>query len=223
MWWIIIDLIAVVILAYFIISSARKGFAKTVLDLAAFFAAYFLASTLSGMVAGYVYDSFAAEKLVSSVESELNTTADAALSDVLPDYIVSGAQSLGIYDDILASQRETAHETAVMIGENVARPVITSIARMISSIIIFIVLMFVFKLAVRAVNKVFKLPVIHGLNVFLGGALGVAKGIIVLIVACFAISLLMMFSDGSFLIFTPDNIEKTYLFKMIYNINPFIF
>ncbi|MBQ5810334.1 MAG: CvpA family protein, partial [Clostridia bacterium] len=137
--------------------------------------------------------------------------------------IVSGAQSLGIYDDILASQRETAHETAVMIGENVARPVITSIARMISSIIIFILLMFVFKLVVRAVNKVFKLPVIHGLNVFLGGALGVAKGIIVLIVACFAISLLMMFSDGSFLIFTPDNIEKTYLFKMIYNINPFIF
>ncbi len=222
MWWILLDIIVVIVMFWYIRSSAKKGFAKVVLELAAFFAAYFLASTFSGMIAGWTYDHFAGEKLVSNIETELNATADATLAEALPDYLVSGAQSLGIYDDILASQRETAAETAIMLGENVARPVVTSIVRMVSSIIIFIILMFIFRLIIKVINKVFKLPIIHGLNVFLGGVLGVFKGGIVLLLACFAVSVIMMFSEGSFLIFTPENIESTFIFKYIYNINPFI-
>ena len=118
MWWIILDVIVVAVMAFFVWSSAKKGFAKTVLELAAFFAAYFLASTLSGMIAGWAYESFAGDKLVANIEIELNNAADATLTEVLPDYLVSGAQSLGIYDEIIASQRDTARREYCQAGYN---------------------------------------------------------------------------------------------------------
>ena len=37
MWWILLDVIVIIVMAYFIWSSAKKGFAKTILELAAFF------------------------------------------------------------------------------------------------------------------------------------------------------------------------------------------
>lgn len=222
MWWLLIDAIVVAILAFFVVTSARKGFVKAVLDLAAFIAAFFLASTLSGIFAGWAYDSFAGDRLTATIETELNNAVDVALVEALPDYIVSGAQAFGIYDDILLSQRDTVSETAVMIVENVAKPVITGLVRMISSVIIFMILMFIFRIIIRAVNKLFKLPVIKGVNMFLGGILGGCKGSIAVLLLCLIISVVAVLSGGSFWIFTPENIEKTILFKLIYNSIPSI-
>ena len=222
MWWLLIDAIVVAILTFFVVTSARKGFVKAVLDLAAFIAAFFLASTLSGIFAGWAYDSFAGDRLTATIETELNNAVDVALVEALPDYIVSGAQAFGIYDDILLSQRDTVSETAVMIVENVAKPVITGLVRMISSVIIFMILMFIFRIIIRAVNKLFKLPVIKGVNMFLGGILGGCKGSIAVLLLCLIVSVVAVLSGGSFWIFTPENIEKTVLFKLIYNSIPSI-
>lgn len=222
MMWIILDVIVVAVMAYFIWSSAKKGFAKTVLELVAIFVAYFLASTFSGMIAGWVYDTYVGDSLVVSIETELNNAADATITEVIPDYLVSGAQSLGIYDDIINSQKETARETALLLGENVAKPVVTTLVRLISAAVIFIVSMFILKLIIRAVNKIFKLPLIRSVNSFLGGLLGIVKGSAAILLLCVVVSLISMFTEGGFLIFTPEYIDQTLLFKHIYNFNPFI-
>lgn len=221
MWWILLDVLVAAVMVYYVYSCAKKGFAKAAMEVAALIIAYFLASTFSGILAGWAYDS-CEEKFISDIEEKIMDEADATLSSTLPDYIVTGAQSLGIYDDILESQRGTARETAVALCARVAKPVFTSIVRMGSSIVIFLILMFVFRYVIKIVNKAFKLPVIDGLNTFLGGVFGILKGGMVLLMISFGVSVLMIIFDGSFLIFSQDNIEKSYLFGYIYNMNPFI-
>lgn len=222
MWWILLDVLVVAIVAFYIRSCAKKGFAKSAMEVAALIIAYFLASTFSGIIAGWTYDNYVEANTVKKIEDKLMAEADATLSSTLPDYAVSGAHSLGIYDDILESQRGTARETAQALGERVVKPVYTSIARMVFAILIFVVLMFIFRFLIKLLNKAFKLPVIDGLNTFLGGLFGILKGGMVMLFVCFGISVLMMLFEGSFLFFNADNIEKSYLFDYIYNINPFI-
>ena len=89
-------------------------------------------------------------------------------------------------------------------------------------LLVTIVLMFIFRFIVRAINKVFKLPVINGLNMFLGGCLGAVKGGIAVLIFCFVVSVVMMLSSGGFWIFNQENIDSTYLFRYIFYINPFI-
>ena len=52
MWWILLDIIVVIVMFWYIRSSAKKGFAKVVLEMAAFFAAYFLASDMAKCITG---------------------------------------------------------------------------------------------------------------------------------------------------------------------------
>lgn len=222
MWWIVLDVLAVAIILFFVYRSYRRGFARTVLELAAFFVAYFLASTCSGIVADWTYDTFVDQKLLTGIETTLNETTDAVLTEVLPEYVVSRARSLGIYDSIVDSQRETAADTAKALSETVARPVVTNMIRMVASVLLFSILMFVLRFVVRAVDKVFRLPLIGSINRILGGVVGLVKGGIVVLLFCFLVSVLMILNDGEFWIFTHQNIEKTYLFRYIYNINPFL-
>lgn len=222
MWWLVLDLAVIVIIGFFVYRSYKKGFARTVLELAAFIVAYVISSTFSGVLAQWSYDAFLEKSIEPAIHTAITETTDSALDEVLPDYIVNGAKTLGIYDGIVESQRETAVETADTLCNNVVRPVVINIVRMILSVVMFTVLLFVLRFAVRAVDKVFRLPLIGGVNRALGALVGFIKGGIVVVMACFIISAVMLLNDGNFWVFTNENIEKTYLFKYIYNINPFL-
>ena len=81
--------------------------------------------------------------------------------------------------------------------------------------------MFVVKILSKIINKVFCLPLIGGLNKFLGGIIGLLKGAIVSIVFVTVVLLIMSFFEDGFLIFTNDNIEQSILFKFFAGFSPF--
>ena len=70
----------------------------------------------------------------------------------------------------------------------------------------------------KIINKAFSLPIIGGINKSLGGILGFGKGLIISAVIAVIISTIVSFSKDGIFIFTPENIEKTYLFSFLSNL-----
>ncbi len=223
LWGIILDVLTLAVLVIFIFISAKKGFARTILEFAAIIVAILLAVALGGKAADWVYDSFIKDSLVSGI----TTTVDNALNDTvenftesLPEILVKGAKAFGIYDKISECRLESVEGTVSALETNIMRPIATSILKVIASIILFVVLLFLLNLLVKAIDKVFKLPVVGDLNRALGGIVGFLKGLAVLFVAFSLIAAISVAVKGDFLIFSEENINNSHIFKLIYNNNP---
>lgn len=233
--WIILDLIIVAIVLLFVFISAKRGFARTVVEFVGYILAVYLAFTVGGIISTAVYDGVIEPAIVSSTTEKIVDTAgesvDSTVNDVwdsLPDLVTKGAESFGITSDYLKNtlnENSVNTENATVIAENavsaIAEPVIVPLLKSIIGIILFAVLIFVVRILAKAINKVFKLPLIGGLNKFLGGVVGGLKGIVISFIFVIIIGLIMSFTENGFLIFTEENIEQTYLFKILMNFSPF--
>lgn len=68
----VLDIILVVIFAAFVLTAAKKGFVKTLLELVASILALVLAYQLSPLVAQGAYEGVVKESLVTTIEEQLN-------------------------------------------------------------------------------------------------------------------------------------------------------
>ena len=225
---IVLDLIIVAIIAFFVITSAKRGLVKTVLDVVAFFLALYLSVTLSGVIAEGAYNLFIKDAVVKSVEKEAPDLSSSLINieqtlDSMPDFIIDAAEKKGIsnegFKEFLASAEQGVgfYEHAV---DYVAKPIIINVLITVLYIILFIVLCIIFKFVARIINKLFSIPIIGGLNKTLGAVFGLVKGTVVVAAFCIAISVIVSLTKEGFLIFTNENIEGTYLFKLLASINP---
>lgn len=233
--WIILDLIIVAIVALFVFLSAKRGFVRTIIEFVGYILAVYLAFTVGGIISTAIYDGAIEPAIVSSTAERIVDTAgesvDSTVNNVwesLPDLVTKGAESFGITSDYLRNsltENSVNTENATAIAENavsaIVEPVIVPLLKSIIGIILFAVLIFVVRILAKAINKVFKLPLIGGLNKFLGGVVGGLKGIVISVIFVVIIGLIMSFTENGFLIFTEENIEQTYLFKILMNFSPF--
>lgn len=233
--WIILDLIIVAIVALFVFLSAKRGFVRTVIEFVGYILAAYLAFTVGGIISTAIYDSAIEPAIVSSTTEKIVDTAGEGLEftvnsvwESLPNVAVNIAEKLGVTSDSLKNsltENSVNTENATAIAENavstIVEPVIVPLLKSIIGIILFTVLIFVVRILAKALNKVFKLPLIGGLNKFLGGVFGGLKGLLISVLFVMIIGLIMSFTENGFLIFTNENIEQTYLFKVFMNFSPF--
>lgn len=218
----LIDLIVVAIIGICVLTSAKRGFVKVVIEVVGFVLAIILTFTISSPLATATYDKIIEPPIL---EATSNISADSieemkqSTIDALPKFVTENAELLGfsieefadkINAESLSSSMANPVQTA---SQQVIKPAVSKILELLYSIILMIVLMFIVKIVARFVNKIFSFSIIGKANSILGGVVGVPKGIIFAIVFCMIISLVMSFS-GEFFIFTYENIEKTMLFKM---------
>ncbi len=230
--WIVLDLIVVGIVLFFLITSAKKGFARTLVELVGFFLAIYLSTFLGSLLADALYKNTVEPKIVEtvkiSVEENADSSIDTAVDNIwneLPKVITNSSSHFGIQADSVKkniSDKLSANVDIETIAkdtaENTLRPIFVSVVKSVISIILFAIFMFFVRILARIVNKIFKLPVIGGINTLLGAILGVGKGLIVAFAVCMLISFIVPISSGGFWIFTKANIDKTYIFKLISNI-----
>ena len=69
---IVLDVILVVIFAAFVLTAAKKGFVKTLLELVATILALVLAYQLSPVIAQGAYDGFVKESMITSIEEQID-------------------------------------------------------------------------------------------------------------------------------------------------------
>ncbi len=101
--------------------------------------------------------------------------------------------------------------------DQMIRPVFTIIAQTLYFAGIFIVVSLVLGLIAAVTKLVNKIPVIGGVNGFLGGCAGLVKGLLTVFIVCILVRLVVSLTGGSVVLFNDAAIDSTYIFRFFYN------
>lgn len=226
----VLDIILVVIFAAFVLTAAKKGFVKTLLELVASILALVLAYQLSPHVAQGAYEGVVKESLVTSIEEQLdenfNTSTAAKKAEVtldaLPDFVVSLASSAGVnVDDVKAkikSEKFSSENIAAELVEKVAEPIVVGALTIVFFMILAILLLFALKFLAHIISKLFDVPLIGTANKLLGALLGTCKGVIVIVFLCTVLEFIFANGDGEM----ATAVNESTVIGLLDNINPFI-
>lgn len=228
MTFIILDLILVFILIVAVIISSKRGFVRTLIEVLGSIAVIYLCLTLSSPVADFVYSKTIEPGMVKSVEENIESSAEKttdAVWNALPDIVKNNSGLFGVtkssLDETISVTEDSATKLANKAVDSVAKPVIVRFISLILSVLSIIILLFLVKLLARALNKIFSFSILGSINRFLGGILGIIKGLVVCVLFVMVIALLKSITKSDLGIFSKENIQNTYIFKIIYGALPF--
>ena len=231
MWW-ILDILIVLIVAFYIYSCARRGFVRTVIEMIGYFLAIYLAFSFSGVIAESVYDNFVGPSIAENISDKLSLSPEAdtddkvdAIWDSLPEIVLNDAANSKnqLKNSIINNNSNvgTIESLAQKATDATVKPTVLPIIQTVATILLFFILMFVVKFIARIINKVFNLPLIGSLNKFLGGIIGGFKGAIFATIFVMIIMFVISLTKEGFWIFTEENIDKSVLFKFLAGFSPF--
>ncbi len=190
---IILDVIVVVIFAYIVYKSYKRGLISSVMGLAkgivSFIAAYsfadrvgefFCEKFMSGAVSGNINQAIMSlsktEEGVYNLSKLFSDMPD-ALSQILTRY-GADTELLGQYTANLTAGTE---ENVATVADIIARPVALSLSTIIAFILIFVLVFVLLSVVTIFLNAVFKMPVLKSANKILGMFFGIAEGAIIVI------------------------------------------
>ena len=206
----IVDAIIIAIIAVVIVRSSKKGFVSSLVDAFAMIIATIVSYMFTPEVSQFIYDSFiknSVSKGFEKVLDDMNTNTavadkvDAMIAS-LPESAVNLADSLGIIN--LNSIGAGIHMSGVIDDNQLITTVLNDFAYnvmiTITKIVVFFILFVVATLVLRMVSNflenINKIPLIGKLNSTLGGVLGVAKALIIIIVVCTVMYFIISSSDN---------------------------
>lgn len=194
---VIIDAVAVAVLAGFAVLGAWKGLLRTLAGL--------LVVVLSLAGAGIIASALSAPaaKLVApAIESRLERRLDEALEARRPEELspadlldllgVDHARRDALMERTERAILETGTGLVSALMESLAQSVLYGVLYMIA----FVLLAIGLHLLVRMLDAVLRLPGLHGLNAFGGGVLGLLEGALLLFLAVWVLRLLGVSFDG---------------------------
>lgn len=206
----IVDAIIIAIIAIVIVRSSKKGFVSSLIDTFAMIIATIVSYMFTPEVSQFVYDSFIKNSVSKGFEKildDMNTNAavadkvDAMIAS-LPEGAVNLADSLGIIN--LNAIGAGIHMPGVIDNNQLITTVLNDFAYnvmiTITKVVVFFILFVLATLVLRMVSNflenINKIPLIGKLNSTLGGVLGVAKALIIILVVCTVIYFIVSSSDN---------------------------
>ena len=201
----IVDIIIAVIFGAIVISSIRKGFFKSLFELAGTLISLAISRVLSESFARVAFDSFIRKGAETYLEKALGSvgTKDYALQaqetlNSIPEALNGIMSLMGIDKELILEKIQGADLGGNNIVESlmsgVVEPVGTAIVQFILFIILTVVVGFVLKFVVRLLDGIIKkLPALKQLNATLGAVFGVLRGVIVVAIISMLVGILASF------------------------------
>lgn len=170
-----------------------------------------------------------ARALAANIESgsifEAFEAVGEKISEVLPVGFgnfgekVSEGRGDSVYSLVLSVIYSGSSGIGSGILSDVIDPIVLVPLKIIVFLVIFAVLMLILNIIAQAAKLINKIPVISSVNELLGAVLGFAEAVIVLMIICFVVRFIISASD-SLVFLNEQTIEKTFIFKHIYNLDP---
>ncbi len=140
------------------------------------------------------------------------------------DSYIPGKKALTGSDNITVSyvrklvlgMLESKAELTDTVMTSFVRPNCVIVIRTVVFILIYTVVFAIMKFIASASKLIDKIPVIGDVNSMLGGIAGVVEGILIVFIFCLATRLVVSLLEGDAMIFNQETIEKTFIFKKIY-------
>lgn len=220
-----IDILLLIVIIMFTFISAKRGFLRSVLNLGAVFLAGLLSKLLSGPAAYIIYTSFIQKGVThnlykimpsGSVSGEINNVIDDIFSQ-LPDFVVNCAERFGVSEQVLSLNDSTVLNVEY-IEHNIVMPIITGVAAIIATAIFFIILSFIFKIIIFAVDKKIKnkkLKLVNSTDFILGGVLGFIRAAFPMFFICIILNFIAsQFNNTDFAVL----VDSSMFCKFVQNI-----
>lgn len=218
----ILDLIVILVIALFVLITYKKGFVKSFLSIASLILTILIISSFGEPLAELSYDTFIASSIKKTVVSNVEAT-NAATEEMtesiwqsIPALIRNNSEKAGVTKNSLDKMIigiSSPEQIAENVSTNVVRPMAVSFLVIIIDVVLFVILMFIFRVLSKLVCTLFKAPVLKQANKLFGVVLGAIKGVAVAILVCSIISYIVTVSNNEFLIFNSTAIESSLLFK----------
>ena len=201
----IVDIIIIIIFGGIVISSIRKGFFKSLFELAGTLISLVISRALSESVAPKVFDAFVrkgAEAYLGNALGEVGTK-DYALQaqetlNSIPEALNGILSLMGIDKQVILEKIESAD----LGGSNLIESLITNVVEPVGIAVLQFILFIIFAVAVGFLLKIVvglldgiirKLPAVKQLNTALGAAFGVLRGIIIVAIISMLIGIVASF------------------------------
>lgn len=227
----LIDIIVIAIFAVIVVSAYRKGFLRGVISVIGYIAAIFLAIVISEYMAKFIFDAFIRDNIIESINTQFasgidQTNISLVVTGILASIPKFFANSItthfggeqGIIDSIENAFGGNIDNVSTVITDEVLSPIITALVQTIVCVILF----FIFITIVRLISGMFQgfyaIPIIGPINSLLGGVLGIIQAIIILLIISSVCHMAISLSANGLEYFNTDIIEKTFIFKLIYNL-----
>lgn len=218
----VIDLILIAVIIISVIWSAKKGFVRTLVEVVGLVLAIVVAFSLSSPLADVTYDKLVEPPIVKAAgETSAQTvseTTDKAWESIPSFITANGISKDKIENSVEDFTKKNAESVMLQVSQKVIKPVALIVLKAIYSLILMIPLMFLVRLLAKLLNKLFSFSLVGALNRFLGGTIGLIKGVALAMILCKIIILIISFTGNGFWIFTSQNIEETYLFNFLTNV-----
>lgn len=222
---IILDLIVIAIVSVCVLTTMKKGFVRSSLNVVALIITVIIISKIASPISSFLYDSFFEKPICSSIENSIVSAEEKSeevvdkIWEEIPSILTNTAENSGANSktafDLVAGESDPK-KAALQVSNEIIKPAVMSLLVIGVDIILFSVLMFAFRYLNRIICKLFKAPLLSQVNGFLGAVLGFLKGIVIAILVCSIISFIVAISEnGEFLLFNQDVIQKTYLFSKL--------
>ena len=194
-----IDIILILLVLFFALIAAKRGFIRSLLNFGAVIAAGLLSRLLSHPAADLFYDYFLHGKIQTellgilpegSVSGQVSAGIEAVISE-LPQPIVAIAKQFGLLPQLNSGTQVLSVEA---IEQDYIMPIVTGVTAIIASILLFFILSAILKIVVSLIDNRLtdkdNHKWVHGANALLGGVIGLIKGVIPAAVFCAAANVL---------------------------------
>jgi len=229
----ILDAIVIGLLILYILRGRRKGFLSSLVELVGSIAALVIAGYGSSLLAEFVFDRFLRDSLLASIGSALENQV--GISDISAVLAEALAQMPAILSNILQGQLggalsedlqgylfESSMAFATAVVETTVRPIVVSLLTMILFLLLFAALRFVVRLVAKVFKTVTDIPVVGGINRFLGGLMGAVQGVVIILLLVCLLAVFIAMTSGENTVIGLNTINKTLLLRHFYRLNPFL-
>ena len=175
------------------------------------------------------------DSAVAELNSALGSQVKSRLDGKLPEYVVDnmltgivpeeGGDALEMFRNGRASLGGTVkaltappRERAEYIEEHYFRKIVISIIKLIVFQIVFVILIFTFKILIKKFKLHKKIPGLRTADSLLGGLLGAVNGIVMIFIFALIIKLFIVTTGDTNETVNTDTVENTAVFELFYNV-----
>ncbi len=201
----ILDGILILILVASIFDGRRKGFVKTVLSLAVTVISFVIAKEFAAPLADWINTNFIHDmgvQWLANLISDNITSGTQAVVDAIPQSVAEAVTAFAntkveaLVSGVTDSVQITAVAEKIYTAAELA--FINMFITAVSFLVIFAISKVVLSIGASLINGIFKLPLLKGINKFLGGLAGALKGAVAVGIVC-----LVLYASAGILADTP--------------------
>ena len=211
---IFVDIFMAACLLLALVLGVRQGFlqslARVAIVIVALLGAAWLAEYLADPTAKWL-EPMLTEKIQQQMDGQAAAADDPSLAaaGLLETFGFSGEA----LDKLVESATAKAQEVGQTLLSAVVSTVLRSVAYAVVYLVSFLLLLLLLRLLLAPLHLFTKLPVVHGINAVLGGALGLVKGALLLFFAVWLLRRLQIW-------ITPELISQTYILRFFAEHSP---